>query len=214
MTDHAAKRPFPLAPESTNHPWLGLKAPDKMRDGSSPNSTVGMQSNFADGGIIGNGLTGDQVTALPSPGSAPQPQLLADGGKIRRNPAPTPELQANQDLLARLGTASRTPPGGHNPDSFQSKLQQRLAGLANDKEEARLTGKPQRKARSSDKRAVNQFADGGKVEENDDENPQIDPEDLGSGTLADAASDLTGRELQVENQIRAAQGLPPLKAKK
>ena len=206
MTDHAAKRPFPLTPEPT-HPWLGVHAPDKMRDGSSPNSTVGMQTRFADGGLVGGA-----VTPLPSPGSALQPQLLADGGEVKKNLAPTPELQANQDLLARLGTASRTPPGGHNPNSFQSKLQQKLALRAQDREEARLTGKPERRARSSHKRFANQFADGGKVEE--DQNPQIDPEDLGSGTLSDAATDLTGRELQVENAIRAAEGLPPLKTKK
>ena len=146
MTDHSAKRPFPLTPEPT-HPWLGVHAPDKMRDGTSPNSrifgepfliTESEQEAFADGGLVGGA-----VTPLPSPGSALQPQLLADGGEVKKNLAPTPELQANQDLLGRLGTASRTPPGGHNPNSFQSKLQQRLAGVANDKEEARLTGKPQ-----------------------------------------------------------------------
>ncbi len=125
-------RPAPLTKEPT-HPWDGVHAPDKMRDGSSPNSTIGMQTKFADGGLVGG-----VVTPLPSPGSALQPQLLAHGGKVKRRP--------------------RGSKGGKNA----------------------------RRHRPGEE------------------------DDTG---IAGAVSDLTGRELQVENQIRAAEGLPPLKTK-
>lgn len=148
----AAKRPFRLEVKST-WPWLGVHNPDPMRDGSSPNSTVGLQSpegpgldkgspqsKFAEGGLIGDvrrpatDQAAPVVTPLPSPGSAlGRPQVFNKGGKVGKK------------------------------------------------------GNKRRKAK---------------------------PSDLGSGLAADAATDLTGRELQVENQIRAAEGLPPLKSKK
>lgn len=193
MADHAAKRPFPLTPESKNHPWLGVHQPDPTRDGTSPNSTILGEpfhqppEGFADGGIIG-----EAVTPLPSPGSALQPQLLAAGGKVKKG--------ADKDFRAKTQKASAL---------FQATKGAAAAGIAGGITGAVLGAPsgPQHAKLLKGKR----FADGGEVEE---ENPEITPEDLGSGTLSDAATDLTGRELQVENAIRAAEGLPPLKTKK
>ena len=150
MPSHT-KRPFPLTPDKT-HPWLGVHAPDPMRDGSSPNSTVGLQSPEGPGLNKGS----------------PQTQF-ADGGLIQgpevRRPA-TDQAAPVVTPLPSPGSAFGRPPA---------------------------------------------FAKGGKVK--DKKNPKLDPEDLGTGLAADAATDLTGRALQVENQIRAAEGLPPLKSK-
>lgn len=82
MSDHAAKRPFPLTPEPT-HPWEGVHKADPTRDGTSPNSTIlGEPFSQPPAGFADGGLVGSPVTPLPSPGGALQPQLLADGGKV------------------------------------------------------------------------------------------------------------------------------------
>jgi hypothetical protein len=55
-----------------------------------------------------------------------------------------------------------------------------------------------------------EFAGGGKIS---GKRKKPKPSHLGSGSAADAATDLKGRALQIENQERAAEGLPPLQPK-
>jgi hypothetical protein len=59
---------------------------------------------------------------------------------------------------------------------------------------------------------IGYFADGGKVEKK--ERKKLGADDLGSGLASEAAKDLSGRELQLLNAERAAEGLPPLKKSK